>query len=208
MPRISKRARIEPLEPPYDEDSAAALELLGPRIQLFRVFARRPELARGLAGWGHYYLSRRSALSLRHRELVIDRTTARCGADYEWGVHVAAYAAKAGLTEEQLTSLAGGSASDTCWADPADRAVLAAVDELHATYDVSDGGWADLVDAVGEDAALEVTLLTGWYHAISFAVRALRLPLEPGTAPIRGRPCGYSTVTSTKPAELYWSARR
>lgn len=184
MPLISKQPRIEPLEPPYDEDSAAALELLGPPIQLFRVFARRPELARGIAGWGQYYLSRRSALSLRQRELVIDRTTARCGADYEWGVHVAAYAAKVGLTEPQLASLAGGDVGDTCWDDPADRAVIAAVDELHATYDLSERGWGELIDAVGEDAALEVTLLTGWYHAISFAVRALRLPLEPGTAPI------------------------
>jgi uncharacterized membrane protein YfcA len=39
-------------------------------------------------------LSRRAALSLRHRELVIDRTTARCGAEYEWGIHIAVYAAK------------------------------------------------------------------------------------------------------------------
>ena len=75
----------------------------------------------------------------------------------------------------------------THFATRADRAtaVLAAVDELHTTYDLSDRGWADLIDAVGDDGALEVTLLTGWYHAISFAVRALRLPLEPGTAPIQ-----------------------
>ncbi len=36
--------------------------------------------------------------------------------------------------------------------------------------------------AVGEDGALDVLLVAGWYHAISYAVRALRLPLEPGTA--------------------------
>ncbi|MEU0797853.1 hypothetical protein ABZ342_47970 [Amycolatopsis sp. NPDC005961] len=29
---------------------------------------------------------------------------------------------------------------------------------------------------------LDVLLVCGWYHAISFTVRALRLPLEPGTA--------------------------
>jgi hypothetical protein len=32
-----------------------------------------------------------------------------------------------------------------------------------------------------------VALLCGWYHAISFAARALRLPLEPGTV---GFPAG------------------
>lgn len=32
----------------------------------------------------------RVALTLRQRELIIDRTTAAlCGADYEWGIHIA-----------------------------------------------------------------------------------------------------------------------
>jgi Carboxymuconolactone decarboxylase family len=184
MPRKSKHPRIEPLEPPYDDHTAAALELLGPPIQLFRVFARRPGLARGIAGWGHYYLSQRSALSLRHRELVIDRTTARCGADYEWGVHIGVFAEKAGLSDGQIQSLATGSHADPCWPRSGDRAVLRAVDALHDSHDLSDDAWSDLVDATGEDGALEVPLLCGWYHAISYAVRALRLPLERDTPPI------------------------
>ena len=106
MPRNSKQQdsgqrRVEPLEPPYDGAAAAALELLGPPIALFRTWARRPDLARGIAGWGQYYLSRQLALSLRQRELVIDRTTALCGADYEWGVHIAFFAEKAALTAGQ-----------------------------------------------------------------------------------------------------------
>ncbi|MGH3345776.1 MAG: hypothetical protein ACRDO4_02230, partial [Nocardioides sp.] len=96
MPLNPKQARVAPLEPPYSPAEQSALDLLGPPIALFRVFARRPELANGIAGWGHYYLSRRSSLTLRQRELVIDRTTVRCGADYEWGVHVAAFADKVG----------------------------------------------------------------------------------------------------------------
>ena len=183
MPLKSKQPRIAPLEPPYDDAADAALELLGPPIQLFRVFARRPELARGIVGWGSYYLSRRSALSLRQRELVINRTTSLCGADYEWGVHVQAFAGRAGLDPAQLASLASGSAADDCWSD-ADRAVLRAVDELHHSFDLTDDTWSSLVAHADEDAALEVVLLAGWYHAISFAVRALRLPMEPGTAPI------------------------
>ena len=88
------------MAPPYDADTAAALEALGPPIGIFRVFARRPDRAHGIAGWGRYYLSRRCALSLRHRELLILRTTARCGAEYEWGVHVQVFAAKAGLDRD------------------------------------------------------------------------------------------------------------
>ena len=182
MPLKSKQPRIAPLEPPYDDEQAEVIELMGPPIALFRVLARRPELARGITGWGQYYLSRRSALTLRHRELVIDRVTARCGADYEWGVHVAAFGHRAGLTDDQVRSLAGGDHRDACWPDPTDQAVLAAVDGLHDDHDLDDSTWRALVAAVGDDGALDVILVAGWYHAISYAVRALRLPLEPGTA--------------------------
>src|ERR687895_356218 len=141
MPRKSKQARIAPLEPPYDHETATALELLGPPIQLFRVFARRPDLARGITGWGRYYLSRRSA-----------------------------------LTPAQVRSLAQGGPDDACWTDPADRAVIRAVDELRETSDLTDDTWTELDSTVGEMGALDLLLLCGWYHAISFAVRALRLP--------------------------------
>jgi alkylhydroperoxidase family enzyme len=180
MPLKSKQPRIAPLEPPFDAVAADALERLGPPIGLFRVWARRPELARGVASWGRYYFSRSSALTVRQRELVIDRTTALCGAGYEWGVHIATFAGKAGFDAEQVRSLASGGPADGCW-DVGDRAVLTAVDELRATCDLADGTWADLVEAVGEDGALDVLLVCGWYHAISFTVRALRLPPEPGT---------------------------
>src|SRR6478609_7705752 len=86
MPLIPKHPRIAPTAPPFDDDTRAALDILGPPIALFGVFARRPDRAQAIAGWGRYYLSRRGALSLRHRELAIDRTTALCGAGYEWGI--------------------------------------------------------------------------------------------------------------------------
>ena len=182
MPLNSKQPRLAPVEPPFDDDTAAALEALGPPLALFRLFARRPDRARAIQGWGSYYLSRRSALTLRHRELVIDRTTARCGAEYEWGIHIATFAAKAGLTPDQVASLASGSAADACWADSADRAVINAVDALHDRNDLDDAEWSALVDGAGEEAALEILLLCGWYHAISYVARVTRLPLEPGTA--------------------------
>ena len=181
MPLKSKQQpRIAPLEPPYDDDETEVLERLGPPIALFRVLARRPDLARGIAGWGRYYLSRQSALTVRQRELVIDRVTARCGADYEWGVHIAVFAEKAGLSPAQVRSLTAGSPDDPCWADPGDRAVLHAVDALHARSDLTDGEWAALVAATGEEGAIDLMLLAGWYHAISYLARVSRLAPEPG----------------------------
>src|SRR3712207_7844615 len=70
-------------------------------------------MAAGLNAWGRYYLSRQLSLSMRDRELVIDRTTARCGCDYEWGVHVASYGERVGLTSEQVHSVAHRSEEHT-----------------------------------------------------------------------------------------------
>lgn len=181
-PKQSPPSRVALVEPPYDDETQAALSALGPPIQLFRAFARRPDRARAIRGWGGYYMSRQSALSLRQRELVIDRTTALCGAGYEWGIHIALLAERVKLTVAQVDSLAGGSPDDSCWDHPADRAVIRAVDALHHRHDLADDEWAALAGAVGDDGALDLVLVCGWYHAISFAARALRLPLEPGTA--------------------------
>ncbi|EWT00173.1 carboxymuconolactone decarboxylase [Intrasporangium oryzae NRRL B-24470] len=169
------------MEAPFDPATAEALDVLGPPLDVFRLFARKPERAHAIHGWGRYYLSRQLSLSIRHRELVIDRTTARCGSSYEWGVHVAAFADKVGLSPEQAVSTAHGDPDDACWRDPGDRAVLRAVDALVDRHDLDDAEWADLVSAVGEEGAIDLLLLTGWYHAISFVTRVTRLPQEPGT---------------------------
>jgi hypothetical protein len=181
MLRNPNQPRVDLVEPPYDDDTAAALDALGPAISLFRAFARRPDRARGIHGWGSYYLSRRCALSLRHREMAIDRTTALCGAEYEWGIHLALFATKAGLTDSQVRSLTIGTAADACWTDPDDRAVITAVDALHARNDLTDDEWAALTTAAGPDGAIDLMLICGWYHAISYVARAARLAPEPGS---------------------------
>ena len=179
-PNQNTRPRIAPVTPPYDAETAAALEPLGPPLALFRVFARRPERARAIHAWGRYYLSRQLALSLRQRELVIDRVTALCGAEYEWGVHVQVFSAKAGLTGEQVRSVTAGHPDDPCWTDPADRAVLRAADALDRDRDLSDADWTSLVTGVGEEGAVDALLICGWDRAISYVARATRLAPEPG----------------------------
>src|SRR5436309_8951770 len=86
----------------------------------------------------------RGPVSLREREIVIDRTCARCGCEYEWGVHVAFFADRVGLTAPQVTSLTHGGAADAGWADPRERLLIRAVDALHDRSDIDDGLWAEL----------------------------------------------------------------
>jgi alkylhydroperoxidase family enzyme len=152
---------------------------MGPPINLFKLFARNRPMAEAMVGWGRYELGKELSLSMRQRELAIDRVTALCGAEYEWGVHVAYFGERVGLTAEQISSLAGGSPTDACW--PADEAaLLAAVDELHATNDLDDATWAALDGTLTDEQRLDLMLLAGWYHAISYVARAARVPHEDG----------------------------
>lgn len=175
--------RIAPLEAPFEPDVAARLAKMmpggAPPIALFRTFVRNMPMAEAMGRWGGYELSKRLSLSTRQRELVIDRVTARCGCEYEWGVHLAFFAGQVDLTREQQRSITHGSADDPCW--PAEEAMLLrAVDELHDHADISDSTWDALTAFLADEQLLDVLMLAGWYHAISFAANAARVPLEDG----------------------------
>lgn len=177
-------SRIAPLSPPYtaevDAQLAAMMPTGMPPIGLFRVFARNLPMTAAMHGWGRYELGRQFTFSVREREIVIDRTCARCECEYEWGVHVAMFADRAGLTRDQITSLTHGEPEDPCW-NARERLLVRAVDALHDTADIDDQLWTELAVHFDDLQLLDLLLLCGWYHAISFAARASRLPHEDGT---------------------------
>ena len=175
--------RIAPVTAPYDDVAGPLLAQMMPAgiepIALFRTFVRNPAMAAAMRGWGAYELGRELSIPLRDREIIIDRTTARCGCEYEWGVHVAFFAEKAGLDADQVRSLTHGSADDPCWT-PAERALIAAVDELHDRSTVTDARWQALAAHHAPDELLDIVVLAGWYHAISYVANAAAVELEPG----------------------------
>lgn len=175
--------RITPLEPPYDDAVEVQLARMMPPglppIGLFRTFARNLPMAEAMTTWGRYELSRDLSLSLRDREILIDRTCARCGCDYELGVHVAFFAAKAGFDEAQVGSLARGDAADACWTSARDRLLIRLADELHEQSTVTDELWTELAAELDVPELLDALLLCGWYHAISYAANAAGVRLEP-----------------------------
>jgi alkylhydroperoxidase family enzyme len=176
--------RIVAVTPPYDPDVATQLQSMMPPgaepIGLFRTFVQNMPMTRAMGGWGAYELGRGLSLTMRQREIVIDRTCARCGCEYEWGVHVAFFAERVGLTTEQVRSITHGGPADGCWADRTETLLVRAVDALHETSDIDDALWQSARDHFDEAQMLDVSLLCGWYHAISFAGRAARVALEPG----------------------------
>lgn len=176
--------RIEPLAEPYDEQTGELLASMMPAgvppIALFRTFARNPDMARAMYGWGRYELGKALSVDMRTREIVIDRVCARCGCEYEWGVHVAFFAERVGLDRDQVRSLTHGGADDPCWTEDRDRLTIRLVDSLHETSTVDDALWADLSAGLSDAQLLDLLMLVGWYHAISFTARAAGVALEPG----------------------------
>ncbi|MHB1138604.1 MAG: carboxymuconolactone decarboxylase family protein [Microthrixaceae bacterium] len=176
-------ARIVPLAAPYEPDVAEALERMmppdAPPIALFRTFARNLPMSTAMQRWGAYELGKQLSVPMRTRELVIDRVTARLGCEYEWGVHLAFFAERVGLTADELRSLTHGTPEDPCW-NADERCVLRLVDALIDTATIDDDLWSELTDCFDEAQLLDLLMLTGWYHAIAFAANAARVALEPG----------------------------
>lgn len=182
--------RIGALPPPYAPGVAAQLEKMMPPdvppIALFRTVVRNLPMAEAMTRWGSYELSRALSLSLRDREIVIDRTCVRCGCEYEWGVHVAFFAERARLDHSQIRSLTHGGADDPCWTTERDRLLIRAVDALCDRRDIDDTLWVALRDEFEDGEILDLTMLCGWYHAISFTARVARVPLEAGSPTFAG----------------------
>jgi alkylhydroperoxidase family enzyme len=172
-------ARIAPAPRPYDIDMEEALARLMPAgiepLVLFRTMARSPRLFRRFMAAG---LLDKGSISLREREIAIDRTCARCGGEYEWGVHVALFAEKAGFGPAEIEATVTGGAEAECWS-VRERLVIRMVDQLHETSTIDDPLWSEVSGMFEDEQILELVMLVGFYHMVSFIVNAARLPLEP-----------------------------
>src|SRR5204863_6804695 len=105
-------------------------------LALFRTLALNSELASRARPLGAGILGK-GLVEPRLREVMIHRTCALTGAEYEWGVHVMGFGKPLGFTDEQLASTVHGGADDPVWS-AVERAAFRLADELHGTSTVSD----------------------------------------------------------------------
>ncbi|MCK1362448.1 carboxymuconolactone decarboxylase family protein [Bradyrhizobium sp. 199] len=169
--------RIAPLTPPYPPEIQAQFDRVmrgAPPLMLFRVMAGHGRAWDKFRAGG---LLDPGPLSLRLREIVIDRTCALNKCEYEWGVHVAVFARPAKLTEDEVSATVWGYATSSCWS-PGEQALIAAVDALHHRATFTDEEFAALSVHYDEPQILEIMLLCGFYRTVSYLANGLRLPLE------------------------------
>jgi 4-carboxymuconolactone decarboxylase len=181
MTTAASAARIKPLEPPYEPDVETYLKRLMPPgsglepLKLFRTLAMNFELASRMRPLGAGLLAH-NTIAPRERELVILRTTAMNGAEYEWGVHATLFKE---LTPDEIRGTVPGEAHD--WSER-DTLLIHLCDELNSTARVSDELWEELRQHWSDPQLIELVVLAGWYRTISYVINSAQIEPEPWAA--------------------------
>ena len=189
--------RIEPVDSPYPDSLQSSFDVVMPRgmppLNIFRTIGRNPRVLSRMVRGG---LLDKGSITIAQRELVILRACAVCGAEYEWGVHVAAYTAKAKFSKKQISDTCSSVIDIELWSEE-QRNLIRMVDELHSQATISDSMWEKLARDFAPEQLVELVMLAGLYHAISFVVNGLRIsneafaPQFPGNPDLKGGGISY-----------------
>ncbi|HEX5376989.1 MAG TPA: carboxymuconolactone decarboxylase family protein [Phenylobacterium sp.] len=174
--------RIVPLQPPYPAEIQAHFDQIMPPgaapLVLFTTLARHERAWRKFRAGS---LLDGRLLSLREREIVIDRTCARAGCEYEWGVHVTAFAKAARLSDADIAATLEYPAQPDRWS-PGEAALVATIDALHDRATLTSEEYDTLRGHFDEAQVLEILLLAGFYRTVAYISNGLDLPLEANAA--------------------------
>jgi 3-oxoadipate enol-lactonase len=119
------------------------------------------------------------------RELTILVTARWWDSQFEWQAHEAK-ARAAGLAEETVAAVKVGRrpADD----DPRVVAIFDYVSQLLGRHAISDAAYARLLELIGPEQLVEMTVLVGYYGNVAVSLNAHAAPLPAGTeAPLRPR---------------------
>lgn len=169
---------LRPVGEPFSPEVKEAFKRYPKRgnyvIGLFRVFANSLRLLnKGFVN----LLDKESPLSIMEREIIILRVSANNNCEYEWGVHVSAFAEYAKLSAEQVKATVVHDHEATCW-NERQGLLIQSIDELCDKGRIQ----AETLDRFRKtwdlEQQLEILTLAGSYHTIAFIANSAELPLE------------------------------
>ena len=134
-------------------------------------FVNHPDLTKEFLKFNVHLLFN-STLPPRLRELAILRVAHRTDSKYEWVQHVK-MGLREGLTDDDIAGVQRGEAADAF-----DRTVLAAVDELLETYELSDAAWSALGERFDKRQRMDFVFTIGCYVTVSMALKTFGVELE------------------------------
>ncbi len=165
---------------PVTEDLAAlrAYRLPDGRpMELFRACARNPAVLDDLRRATTTCL-RDLGLPVRDREIVILRTLARSGAEAEWALHVALFAAEAGLSAAELAGLCG---TGIGFPGRAERDLIELADVCHDRDGrVDEETWHRWRARRPDEELLALLTVAGQYRKVALLTNALGLAAPDG----------------------------
>lgn len=146
----------------------------------FNVLLRSPVLAERLRMVGEY-LRFDSSIPKHLNEWAILITARTWTAQYEWYAHLR-LALKEGLNPDLAADLAQGIRPKNMQAD--EEAVYNFCHELHETHQVNDHHYKAVVDLFGEQGAVDLMVVSGYYVMVSMVLNVNRTPIPEEATPI------------------------
>lgn len=143
-----------------------------PDAQLFSTLGRAGGTYRGWLHFAGTVLRPGGRISRHETELVILRIAHLRGCDYEMDHHVR-LGRRAGVTPDLLARVLAG--PDAPGWNPRHRALLAGVDDLIATKNLTDDTWSALAAHLDERGMIEFVLLVGQYDMLATTIDTLRI---------------------------------
>src|SRR5689334_21189707 len=166
--------RLQPLPADqWDEATRQALSAMrgADTNNALSTLAHHPALAKAFLRFNVHLLTS-STLPARIRELAILRVAHRRDCAYEWSHHVR-MGKDEGITDEQIAAIKRGEA-----ADPFDRVVITAVDELEEKSQLSDETWAALGERLNDQQRMDFIFTVGCYALLAMAFNTFGVELE------------------------------
>jgi 4-carboxymuconolactone decarboxylase len=140
---------------------------------------RNPELCDRAQRFGTM-LRDHTSVPKRLSELAIALSARHWTAQFEWNAH-AHQGVTAGLDPEVIESIKLRKRPTKMKADEA--AAYNFISELYERKRVSDATYKALTDAIGTNAAIELTAIAGFYSTVAMLIVAHEVPLPAGVAP-------------------------
>ena len=145
-----------------------------PPLILFRTIAASPRAWKRFRGGS---LLDDSLFDPREREIIINRACARAACEYEWGVHVVAFAKAASLSRADIEATLAPPGATGHWS-PREQVLVDTIDALHDDCTLSPAQFEALRSHLADDQIFEILMLAGFYRMVAYISRALDLPLE------------------------------
>jgi 4-carboxymuconolactone decarboxylase len=155
--------------------AARKVPVFGPFVPLLR----SPELMTNASNMG-LHLRYRSVLPLRLSEFIILITAREWSQQLEWHIHQP-IALKAGLAPDVVTAIQLGRRPDVMGEE--ETLTYAFSTELHRNQGVSDTTYQRVVAKFGEQGAIEMAGINGYYTLLAMTMNAAQTALPAGSEP-------------------------